>query len=144
MEANLLKEIKTLEGLIKKCADTHRMSDSERLNRTQIQILTYLIRHEDEEICQKDLENETGLKKASITGALDSLEDKQAIVRLESNIDRRRNVIVLADRAIRYRNELEKVYEDINKNIARGISDEELSIFLQVIEKIKKNIEEKM
>ena len=57
------------------------MKPSEHLNHTQIQILVYLIKHKNEEVCQKDLQNETHLKKASITGALDSLEDKAVTIR---------------------------------------------------------------
>lgn len=139
MDTYLVKEIRDLAYLIGKDL-TKNYNPSDHLNNTQIQILLYLVHHIDEEVCQKDLEAETHLKKASITGTLDSLEDKGMIVRKQSEEDKRKNVIVLSDKAAKLKNELTKDYLDTDKKIKRNISDEELKQFYSIIEKIKLNL----
>lgn len=139
MERYITKEIKDVNILIgKTIAKSHDIN--EYLNHTQIQILMYLVKHSDEEICQKDLEAETHLKKASITGTLDSLEEKGMIVRKQSKDDKRKNVIVLSEKASNTKNEILEIFKSVNKQIKQNITDEELNQFYNVIDKIKNNL----
>lgn len=139
MERYIIKEIKDVNILIgKTIAKSHDIN--EYLNHTQIQILMYLVKHSDEEICQKDLEAETHLKKASITGTLDSLEEKGMIVRKQSEDDKRKNVIVLSEKASNTKNEILEIFKSVNKQIKQNITDEELNQFYNVIDKIKNNL----
>lgn len=139
MERYITKEIKDVDMLIgKTIAKSHDVN--EYLNHTQIQILLYLVKHSDEEVCQKDLEAETHLKKASITGTLDSLEDKGMIVRKESKEDKRKNVIVLSEKAANTKAEIQEVFRKVNKQISQNITKEELEQFYKVIDKIKNNL----
>lgn len=139
MERYIIKEIKDVNILIgKTIAKSHDIK--EYLNHTQIQILMYLVKHSDEEICQKDLEAETHLKKASITGTLDSLEEKGMIVRKQSKDDKRKNVIVLSEKASNTKNEILEIFKSVNKQIKQNITDEELNQFYNVIDKIKNNL----
>lgn len=139
MDICLAKEIKDLDALINKKI-TKRYNPSDFLNNTQIQILLYLIKHKNEEICQKDLEIETHLKKASITGTLDSLEDKQMIVRKQSEDDKRKNIILLSEHASKIKNELSDRYKEIEKCMRNNISENELEQFYSTLEKMKQNI----
>lgn len=139
MERYITKEIKDVDMLIGKIiAKTHDVNDY--LNHTQIQILLYLVKHADEETCQKDLEAETHLKKASITGTLDSLEDKGMIIRKQSDDDKRKNVIILSEKALKIKDDLQEIFKSVNKRIKQNISDEELDQFYRVIDKIKNNL----
>lgn len=110
------------------------------LNFTQFQIVKYLIDHEDEKVCQKDLEIETKLNKASITGALDSLEDKNIIKRIQSKSDKRKNYIVVTEKVENFRKDFEKRIEDVDKKLIKDISKEDLDTFLKVIEKMNMNL----
>lgn len=139
MERYITKEIKDLDMLIgKTIAKTHDVN--EYLNHTQIQILLYLVKHAGEEICQKDLEAETHLKKASITGTLDSLEDKEMIVRKQSDDDKRKNIIVLSQKASNIKTEITNIFKSVNKQLEKNISEEELKQFYATIDKIKNNL----
>ena len=75
MERSVVKEIRDVDKLIGKyISDGH--DPRKIMNLTQFQIIHYLLKHADEDVCQRDLEIETNLKKASITGAIDSLAEK--------------------------------------------------------------------
>ena len=109
-------------------------------NMTQLKIINYILMHENENVCQKDLELETNLKKASITGCLDSLAERDLIKRVQAADDKRKNYIVLTDKATAYKNEFYQREVDLNNWIVENISKEELETFFEVIRKIKENI----
>lgn len=109
-------------------------------NMTQLKIINYILAHENENVCQKDLELETNLKKASITGCLDSLAERDLIKRVHAADDKRKNYIVLTDKAIAYKNEFYQREVDLNNRIVENISKEELETFFDVIRKIKENV----
>lgn len=140
MERYIAKEIKEADVLISKKLMKYN-NPTKYLNNTQIQILMYLIKHSSEEVCQKDLEIETHLKKASITGTLDSLQDKRMIIRKQSDNDKRKNIIVLSEEASKIRTELSERYRKIEEYMRENITEQELNTFYSVLERIKKNIE---
>lgn len=142
MEYQLVKEIRDINCIINK-EITKYSNPYKYINPTQIQIMLYLLRHMDEEICQKDIEAETHLKKASVTGTLDSLEEKGAIKRIQDETDKRKNLIVLTKRALEYKDKLINKTLEVEENALKGISEKELKQFFSTIEKIKGNLEAK-
>lgn len=110
-------------------------------NMTQLKIINYILLHENENVCQKDLELETNLKKASITGCLDSLAERDLIKRVQADDDKRKNYIRLTDKAIAYKNEFYQREVDLNNWIEENINKEDLDTFFKVIKKIRNNID---
>ena len=110
-------------------------------NMTQLKIINYILLHENENVCQKDLELETNLKKASITGCLDSLAERDLIKRVQADDDKRKNYIRLTDKATAYKNEFYQREIDLNNWIEENINKEDLDTFFKVIKKIRKNID---
>lgn len=139
MERIITKEIKDLDVLI---AKSLRGNDeiAHLFNRTQLQIIFYLNKHINDEVCQKDLEIETHLKKASITGALDSLEDKGIIVRKQSNEDKRKNVILLSKQALKEKDRIENKFKQIELKIKKNIDENELKQFYSILDRMKSNL----
>lgn len=138
MNVEIIEKIRELNNLL--CKSIRIWEKKSTINSTQFQIVMYLIKHEDEEICQKDLENETHLKKASITGTLDSLEDKDVIVRKPSDSDKRRNVITLSER-IKSNVALvkDKIYE-LENILQKSVEKEEVEIFNRTLDRMINNI----
>ena len=112
------------------------------INFTQLGIMHYLLDNQDKEICQKDIEIQMQLKKASITGALDSLEAKHAIKRIVDKNDRRKNIIVIDKEALKYKDKISMYLNDIEKKITQGINEKELDTFCMVMEKMISNLKE--
>ncbi|MBQ6478190.1 MAG: MarR family transcriptional regulator [Erysipelotrichaceae bacterium] len=139
MERSVIKEIKEVDKLVRQyVSDGH---DPRRMfNLTQFQIVHYLLKHADENVCQKDLEAETHLKKASITGAIDSLTEKGMVRRVQSEEDRRMNYIRLTEQMLEYKQNFEIRIAELNENITRNIETKELEAFYRVLDQIKENI----
>lgn len=111
------------------------------LNVTQMQIMTYLFKHEKEETCQKDLESETHLKKASITGAIDALEEMNLVERVQASEDKRRNIIKFTSLAKKEKQNIVSVYDLLNKVLVKGLKQEEIETFFHIIETMKTNLD---
>lgn len=139
MEKSIIKDIKELDISIGKTLIEKAKKDL-GINQTQMVILMYLVKHKNENVCQKDLEIETHLKKASITGTLDSLEDKGIIVRKQDDEDKRKNIILLSEKTLEIKDDVSKKYREIETNLRKNITDEELEVFFRVIDKMNKNM----
>jgi len=139
MEKSIIKQIKELDISIGKNLIGKSKKDI-NLNHTQFQILMYLMKHSDKQVCQKDLEIETKLKKASITGSLDSLQDKGIIERKPSEDDRRKNIIVLSKKALNIKDDVEAKFKDVEKQLIKNISKQELNTFKLILEKMHNNL----
>lgn len=137
----LVREIRSLHCDIDKKI-TKNFDPRNYVNPTQFQILLYLLNNMDEEICQKDIEAETHLKKASITGTLDSLEQKGAIERIQDKNDKRKNLIVLSENALKYKDKLMERIKAVEKQATKDINEEELQQFYETVRKIKNNLKE--
>ncbi len=137
---NIIRQLNDLDKEIRKRilgCDPHV-----RLNMTQLQIMGYIFEHKNKDVCQKDLESYLGLKKASITGALDSLEEKGLIVRVSSEEDRRKNIICFSEKQKRHIEERFKKIRRLNGVLAKDIPDEDITHFLDTLEKMQLNLKE--
>lgn len=109
---------------------------------TQLQIMDYIIEHYDEGIYQKDLEKALNLRRATISGVLQTMEKNHMIIRKTVENDTRQKRILLDGlvkesyiRGREKRDELEKI-------ITRNIPKEKMDVFFEVIEMMKSNIKE--
>ena len=137
---NIIKELNGLEKDIRKeilGCDPHI-----RLNMTQLQIMGYIFEHKNKDVCQKDLESYLGLKKASITGALDSLEEKGLIVRVTSEEDRRKNFVRFSEEQENHIKAKFARIRKLNKVLVRDIPEEDVEHFLGILEKMHSNLKE--
>ncbi len=141
MKKSIIKQIAYLDHGIKKYIG-RRNDLKNTFNLTQFQIVLYLLKHQGEDICQKDLEKETNLKKASITNCIDSLVEKGYVYREPATCDRRMNYIRLSDKAKEYAEELSRSSEELDEKIAENISEEDLESFFRVGSIIISNIRE--
>lgn len=141
MDRSVIKQISRLDH----CIHSHALGRDKMkkvLNFTQFQILFYLLNHQDEDVCQKDLENETHLKKASITACLDALEDKDLVYREVCESDRRKNFIRLSEKTMKFARMMVEREKEYNAQIIAGIPEEELEVFFKVTDRFLKNIME--
>ena len=139
MERSIIKEIRHLESCIRRYMSQGN-EPMKIFSYTQIQVLRYLFSHPDENICQKDLEIITGLKKASMTGCLNVLEEKGFIFRETAKDDRRRNYIRLTEMMKQKGSLFEKRGQILDEMVVQNINDEELAVFFNVIDLLIDNI----
>ncbi len=141
MNRSVIKTISHLDHCIR-CHAYSEEIDRKALNFTQFQILIYLLKNEDKDVCQKDLEDEIHLKKASITANLDVLEGKDLIRREPGRSDRRKKFLKLSKKTKSFTRLMEEKEKNYDRKIIAGIPEEELDVFFRVCEMIGKNIME--
>lgn len=141
MKRYLARDLNQLTNMIINKVTKHS-NPMDYINQTQLGIMHYLLDNQDKDICQKDIEIQMQLKKASITGALDSLEEKNAIKRIVDKNDRRKNIIVISENAYKYKDKLDSYLNGVEKEIVEGISEKDLNVFCKVLDKMISNLKE--
>lgn len=144
----VLYQIRTLEKLIirrywveKGFTKEDFESKMKKTSPTQMQIIEYMLKHDQEDVYQKDLEKVLRLRRATVSGVLQTMEKNNLISRITNQEDTRTKKIILNENTKKLFLENKKKFDEIEKKIIKGISNENLNLFFQVIEEMKKNIE---
>lgn len=146
-EDKILFQIKSLEKIIARSIFKDDKIFDCKLNipaptGTQMQIIDYILEHFNEDIYQKDLEDVLKLRRATVSGVLQTMEKNNLIVRTISTQDTRVKKIVLNEKAKEIFSNNSKKINKLEEIIVKDISKEELNTFISVISKMKHNIEE--
>lgn len=109
---------------------------------TQMQIIEYILEHIDENINQRDLEEVLKLRRATVSGVLQTMEKNKLIERVINSEDSRAKKVILNERAKQIFLKNIKKMEEVEEIITRNISKEDLATFSRVLETMKNNIKE--
>ena len=137
----ILFKLKDLDKMI-----VRSLLDQEKLellpSPTQMQIIESII-NSDEEVLQCDLEKAIKLRRATISGVLKTMEKKNLITRVISSKDARVKKIILSDKTKKMYLESKAKLEALEELITSNISDNEINIFLEVMDKMQENLMKK-
>lgn len=147
-DGRILYQIKSLEKLIArrlfkgidKCENIGNFFNHTPTP-TQMQIVGYILDNYDKEIYQRDLESVLNLRRATVSGVLQTMEKNGLVERVVYDKDARLKRIILNERARDMFIKNEKRLEDIERIVTSDISDDELAIFSKVLVKMKNNLE---
>ena len=81
------------------------------------------------------------MRRSTVTGVLQSMERNGYIIREKVPYDARLKKIILTEKAINLYNHVMQEIEKFEKRITKNVSEEELEVFIQVLNKFKKNLE---
>lgn len=142
-EDKILYQIRLLDKMIYRnvCSQEEKEQVHKILTPTQMQIIEYILEHEENDIYQKDLENILNLRRATVSGVLQTMEKNHLIERVINKEDTRTKKIILnrTTKKVFYKR-LVKI-DELEKKIVKNISEEDLTIFFKVILQMKKNIQ---
>ena len=145
--ARVLKKIKELESLTarKIFADNLGLKcNIESLPRptpTQMQIMEYILSKNGQDIYQKDLEDVLGIKRATVSGVLQTMEKNDLIERVIDENDTRTKKIILKKETIEIFEKQKKKFEIIEKELTKNISENEIQTFFNIIDKMERNLQ---
>ena len=88
-EKNLLYQIRTLEKLVFREFICSENANFPILTPTQMQIVEYMLKHNEENVYQKDLETILNLRRATVSGVLQTMEKNGYIERVVDTEDSR-------------------------------------------------------
>ncbi len=143
MEKRITYQIKSLDNMIFRCVfnlDSLNRDDLKKITPTQLHIISHLIKQGDNPVCQRDFEKILNLRRATVSGVLQTMEKNKLISRTVNPNDTRTKLVRLNDETKNRFKQNNKKFDELDNEIINGISDEELEIFLNVIDKMKDNI----
>lgn len=108
---------------------------------TQMQIVGYLLDNYDRDIYQKDLESVLNLRRATVSGVLQTMEKNGLVERVVYDGDARTKKIILNEKARQFFVKNEARLKELERVMTFGISNEELAIFSRVLVSMKSNLE---
>lgn len=95
-----------------------------------------------EDVFQKDIEEEYSIRPSTATELLKQMERKGLIVREPVSYDNRLKRIVLTEKSLQYRKQVVEDLTALEESLVKGIPEEDLEVFFQVIEKMMDNLSE--
>ena len=143
MDINIINEIKEVNCLI--CDELYKLNKDNILSKhpspLQIAIAFYLDNNKDRDVYQKDLQEEFHISKAAISDVVNSMEKKNILERIPSSIDGRKNRIILTDFGMECFKDIKNNRLMFNEYLINLLDEEEINLFIGIINKIKNNIE---
>lgn len=109
---------------------------------TQMIIMNYILNHQNEDIYQKDLEEALHLRRATVSGVLQTMEKHELIERVLCDNDVRCKKIILKEKAKKMFDVKKMEFFKLEEVIKKSLSDEEIEIFCHIIESMQNNINE--
>lgn len=108
----------------------------------QGRIMDYLMLHQGKEVFQKDLEKDLNVSKATVSSALFTMEKNNIVKRTTSKDDARSKQIVVTEESIRVHENMKIVFDNLDKELTKNMSTDEIEAFFSTIEKLRKNLNE--
>lgn len=137
---SLIHEIKRINGELFRCI-------SNRYKRLNVEItpmhakIIMAIYKSDKPLCQKDLEGPISCNKSTMSSIISTMEKNGLLTRKISDTDSRINYLVLTEKGFEMADFLKKDRACTEWIISDGISEEEYTTFIKVIDKMRNNIE---
>lgn len=137
-ERKILFEIKMLDNMIdrKICGSVEKNN----LTHTQARVLKFLYDNQDRKVYQTTLEKEVDVRRSTISGVLDTMEKNNLIIRKNSSDDARKKEIALTLVSLNKHKEIAQKIANFERDLLRGITKEEVDTFIEVIDKLKRNL----
>ena len=134
-------EIRRLDHMLGRNMQAHvRAAGIDEVTLMHGWIIRYLYTNQDKDVFQKDIEQYFSIGRSTVTNIIQLMERKGYIARESVEHDARLKKEVLTEKGIRNQEMLEDLVESLDTRLVDGITDEELSVFYSVIEKLKRNL----
>lgn len=131
------RELKKLSNKIHREID--KFASKSELTGAEGRILHFLLGHE-ESLFQKDIEVELGLRSSTATEILKKMEKDNLIIRKPMPNDGRLKKIIVTEKARLYKEIVIKDLKNFEKKLGAGLTEEELDLFFEVIDKMINNL----
>lgn len=122
--------------------DANRALKRIGLTVSQAEVLLFLYHTPICEVSQRDIETYFGLQHPTVIGLLERLRKKGFVQCTVNQEDRRYRTVQLTEKARSIRQEMERRRREMEQNLLRGISEEHLSLLLEILSRMLVNISE--
>ena len=140
-ERHLGFEIRTLNNLIKRFFEAHKPEEFKESTGVHGWAIRYFYENRGKDIFQRDFELRFSIRRSTATNMLKLMEKNGLISRVSVDYDARLKKIVLTEKAIQIHKKATRNIELLESTIKEGITEEEITSFYKVLDKIKTNLE---
>ncbi len=142
MERYIGHEIRKTDNMMKReFLNSDLKQEIDNITNSNGWIIEFLAENQDKDIFQRDLEKRFSVRRSTISATIKLMEKKGLIMRKSVDYDARLKKLVLTDKALDIHKCMIETFKQNEKKLIRGISENELDIFLDVLKKIQKNIQ---
>lgn len=134
MDRRIVRDIHIVSN--KLCRKTDQIVNQYGCTHSQNAVMFYLVKNQDRDIFQKDMEEEFGIRRSSVSAILTHLEKKGFIIRESVLYDARLKKISLTQKGKQMVDDTVKLLRDFERELLSDVSDEELDIFYGVLNKL--------
>lgn len=118
------------------------VSEGERLTGMHGWVLGYLYDHDNEDVYQKDIERIAEQRRSTTTAMLQNMEKNGLIIRSSVDCDARLKKITLTEKGRKLQIQVIKNLRDLEQDITKGMTPEEIDTYIALTQKIKNNLSE--
>ncbi|WP_419874207.1 MarR family winged helix-turn-helix transcriptional regulator [Candidatus Pristimantibacillus sp. PTI5] len=141
-ERSVALELRTLRNMLKRQIDGFiNQKYADQLTGMHGWALKFFVDNKDKEIFQRDFENHFSIRRSTASKILQLMEKNNLITRQSVPYDARLKQIILTPMAIEYCEAIFGKYVELERELKKGLSREELDTFFAVLDKIKSNLE---
>ena len=134
-------EIKALSNLLRrKVLEMTGSTDGDDFTEMQVKILGFLCHNQDQEVCQKDIEEAFYIRRSTASRLLKRLEAEGYIVRQSVERDARLKRVTTTPKADALHQQIMERINSVECMLTQGVSQQELEQFLRTVEKLKHNL----
>ena len=103
-------------------------------------ILKYLYDNRDREVFQRDIEKQFSIGRSTATTIIQLMEKRDLIRRESVEQDARLKKVLLTEKGFKHHDVVEESLYSIHGQIMTNITDEEKSIFLDIVQRMDENL----
>lgn len=116
--------------------------DNESISSAQKRVIVYLYEQKDNgDVFQRDVEQYLSIRRPTATRMLNNMEGNGLVRRESVEYDGRLKKLTLTERSIDLYNEIFNDIDTVERNMTRGLTEDEKKEFLRIAGKIIKNLE---
>jgi DNA-binding MarR family transcriptional regulator len=119
----------------------HQKIVEENVNLTSEQFAVLYILSKRKDTIQSDLAEFAGKDKSAVMRHLDALEQKNMLVRVNDNSDRRRKILVITKAGQQMLDKAMQVLQEVFQEMTQSIPEEKMEVFREVLLTIRQNAE---
>lgn len=134
--------IKTLSNLMKRNMDKHFGPQHDRATMMQTWIIGFVQLRDSEgkDTFQKDIEEEFSINRSTTSEMLTLMSKRKLIKRVPVDYDGRLKKIVLTQKSLEIHEWINQTMIQLHEKLTNGLSSEEIEIFMDITEKMIRNL----
>lgn len=133
-------QIKNLNHIIVRYCSTKKDIKESLPTPAQMQILHFIGTHKNEKIYQRDIAIALGLRRATLSEILKTMERNKLISRISDQNDTRRKEIIISKNAKEKFEAVKHALEQTEKEAIKNISQKDLETFFKVAKQMENNL----